>query len=320
MKYLHIMPPSQRMISGYLDMIENNFDCNEHYILFNADIPSSSSSILFYKNVQSIKYIGKGKINKYINLLKIMRRADYIIFHSFKPNYKWLIFLFFNIDLIKKSVWIIWGIDLYEYNYKKLSFRSRIKKYIEDKIKKSFKYVVTIFEPDIDVYYKKFKNNNFFCAPYGFTNDRFKQMDNLINKHNDETVDLNILVGHNGFMFNNHINTLKILNKFKFDNIRLFLPISYGNNPLYGKVSYVEALVSFVNFRYSNKVTLLRKLLPNDEYTQFLSKIDVAIFNSSRQNGLGNILQLLYMGKKVYLSKSSPLYDYFKTKKLKFLI
>lgn len=43
----------------------------------------------------------------------------------------------------------------------------------------------------------------------------------------------------------------------------------------------------------------------NSEYLNFLAEIDIAIFAHERQQGMGNILTLLELGKKVYLKKNT---------------
>ena len=42
-----------------------------------------------------------------------------------------------------------------------------------------------------------------------------------------------------------------------------------------------------------------------------LAKVDIAVFYSERQIGLGNIYPLMLFGKKIYFKKPSPMYDYF---------
>ena len=54
--------------------------------------------------------------------------------------------------------------------------------------------------------------------------------------------------------------------------------------------------------------------MQQEEYTNYLWSIDIAIFDADRQNALGNMLKLLYMGSKVYLSPDNPLYAFFLSK------
>jgi len=48
--------------------------------------------------------------------------------------------------------------------------------------------------------------------------------------------------------------------------------------------------------------------MPFEKYLEFLSKIDVAIFNHKRQQAMGNITTLLGLGKTVYMRNESTLY------------
>ena len=47
--------------------------------------------------------------------------------------------------------------------------------------------------------------------------------------------------------------------------------------------------------------------MPFNQYLEFLGKIDIAIFNHRRQQGFGNAITLLGLGKKVYLNSVSTL-------------
>jgi hypothetical protein len=49
----------------------------------------------------------------------------------------------------------------------------------------------------------------------------------------------------------------------------------------------------------------MTEFLTADRYLEFLGRIDIAIFNHRRQQGMGNIITLLGLGKKVYLRKDT---------------
>ena len=53
-----------------------------------------------------------------------------------------------------------------------------------------------------------------------------------------------------------------------------------------------------------------------DMYMEFLSTIDIAIFNTPRQIGLGNINPLLFMEKKIFMPKGSVMYDFYKSQNI----
>ena len=49
-----------------------------------------------------------------------------------------------------------------------------------------------------------------------------------------------------------------------------------------------------------------------DEYINTLSSCSVVIMNHIRQQGLGNIIIMLYLGARVFLRKENPIYGFFK--------
>jgi hypothetical protein len=51
-----------------------------------------------------------------------------------------------------------------------------------------------------------------------------------------------------------------------------------------------------------------------EEYTAYLSDIDLAIFNHKRQQAMGNIIGLLSLGKKVFIRSDISPWPYFKGK------
>jgi len=54
--------------------------------------------------------------------------------------------------------------------------------------------------------------------------------------------------------------------------------------------------------------------MPLDKYNSQLERAAIAIFNNKRQQALGNIIALLWMGCKVYLNPSNPIYLFLKRK------
>ena len=61
MKYLHIMPPSQRMMKGYLIMLRKYFNWEEHTILFSSPASGSDKGMLLFENTIDFPQLGKGK-------------------------------------------------------------------------------------------------------------------------------------------------------------------------------------------------------------------------------------------------------------------
>jgi hypothetical protein len=105
----------------------------------------------------------------------------------------------------------------------------------------------------------------------------------------------------------NHIEVLNQLTKYQNENIRIYLPLSYGDK------NYGDQVEKYAKNLFGDKVVCLRNMMTKSDYMDFLSMIDIAIFNTSRQIGLGNITPLLYMGKKIFMPAGSIMYEYYKS-------
>lgn len=62
---------------------------------------------------------------------------------------------------------------------------------------------------------------------------------------------------------------------------------------------------------FGEKVIVIEEFLDIDKYTELLSTIDVGIFNTDRQQALGNIRVLLRFGAKVFLSDDGGMIPFF---------
>lgn len=56
--------------------------------------------------------------------------------------------------------------------------------------------------------------------------------------------------------------------------------------------------------------------MPPAEYSKILQEIDVAIMNHKRQQGLGNLISILWLGKKVFVRSDTTSYSYFKSENI----
>lgn len=111
------------------------------------------------------------------------------------------------------------------------------------------------------------------------------------------TRDKTIMVAHSGYPGLNHRKLLARLKKFKNENIRVVCPMSYG------KKSYIESIEREGKADFGDKFSIVRTHMDIVEYVnEFLSNIDVAIFDIRHNTALSTQWLLLYLGKKLYTS------------------
>jgi dTDP-N-acetylfucosamine:lipid II N-acetylfucosaminyltransferase len=125
----------------------------------------------------------------------------------------------------------------------------------------------------------------------------------VINAPKDNSV-TTILLGNSDTITNNHLEALQALSAYKDQPIKLVIPLNYGNDT-YADLVESEAIRIFG----ADKVMALRSFLQRDEYYKMLAQVDVAVMFHYRSQAAGNVLALLYRGKKVFIHGKSTLYQ-----------
>jgi dTDP-N-acetylfucosamine:lipid II N-acetylfucosaminyltransferase len=308
MRCLHIFPRSFGHIIArdYIRFIREYFRREDHSFCI---IGEDKNKIL--KNIPDIKYFSSYTTNL-IEIELYFLRFDKIIFHSLSITPRIMMFFRLQPSLMNKIVWVAWGYDLYNWKTKDANLKSKIADDIGYSFRKRIKYFVGIFPPDIKLFKKDYKSDaQAFYATYvgGLYNPLFKKelnLKTLAEKIRDKDC-VNIQVGHSCDPDLNHIKVLEELLKYREENIKIYLPLSYGNREFGNQVE--ERAKSL----FGEKAVCIRELMEKDKYMDFLATIDIAIFNTHRQIALGNLSPLRYMEKKIFIPAGSVMYEHFRS-------
>ena len=310
MKILHVLPPFGHISikESYIRFINENFDSEMHYYTIIGASNNNLGNITRIDN-KNIKFFDSYRKNL-LEITSLFLKFDKVIYHELSIPTKVKIFFLLNPLIMKKIVWIAWGSDLYQWKKVNSNFKNRVRNIIEYTFRKKIKFFVGIFPPDIYHFKKNFKSKaQTFYASYvvGLYNPLYKKKLNLItlNEKRIKKDCINIQVGHKCMSILNHMEVLENLAKFKDENIKIYIPLSYRNKEYGDKVEEKAKIL------FGYKAISIREMMDMEDYMDFLSTIDIAIFNTSRQIGLGNINPLLYMEKKVFMPAGSVMYDYF---------
>lgn len=310
MLFLHVVMPSKRMMDTYFRMIREHFVLEEHRFLFIDQCMESERELFDYGNVAELS--GETSREKLSSLCQECDAADVIIWHGLMYGGKKMLPLFVFRRLRKKSVWIMRGLDLY--NWKSTGgVRYKFINFINRYIRKHIPFVVAILPTDEKVYRKQFgKKAKCKCVFYPFSKEAFQEMDSFENSSKRPNGNTFIMVGNNAYTFNRHIMALEKIRKFSNEDIKLFIPLSYGNNWYNSDDGYEDSIIKYLEENFDEKgYEVLEKLIEPKQYNKILMNMDIALMPSNRQNALGNILRLLYVGNKVYLANDNPMYQWF---------
>ncbi|MDM1527398.1 TDP-N-acetylfucosamine:lipid II N-acetylfucosaminyltransferase [Myroides odoratimimus] len=232
-----------------------------------------------------------------------------------------------NFTIIKNVHWFIWGGDIYNRpeignsifsnrtvsTLLKIRFVKEFVRIITNKVRGSLfsmgeikefvrnnvDKLVTTIEEDAQLVNRVFKTNIKFGEFIYYTvgND-LKDID--LKKEGA----FNILLGNSGHPTNNHIDVLEALSLKKEEFEKVIVPLNYGDK------LYIKKVVEVGNRLLGKQFVPLLKFMALEEYNRILDSCDIAIFNNYRQQGFGNVVSLLSLGKTIYLSEKNTIYSY----------
>lgn len=286
-KCLHIVYP-EKFFKDYIEFVNRNFNPEDHIFLYlktNGTEPQAD-------NVLCLKYYRWGLLF-YYELYQYVKRSDRMLLHSLLKN-KVIYFLFIFSRFRKKSMWYLWGGDMY-YRIEKFSkpIHNWLYQLIFKKVVSGLGCAVTHIAGDVELARKLlgYKGQHIHCFLY--PSNYFKPVESVENNQKPAS-QLLILVGNSAHESNNHLDVFEKLQPFK-NSIQVVCPLSYGNKKYAALVKQEGQLCFGENFR------ALDSFMPLVEYVKILKSIDIAIFNNWRQQGVGNIINLLGLGKTIYL-------------------
>lgn len=299
--------------------------CNKFIIpksLFNKELQYIKTT----RNVEVVSF--DGKLISYLS--GMTQNYDCIVLHGITEINS---SVFLNSEVKNKFIGILWGAEFY-------SQKNFSEERLLGELTRSIRLPETIYTISEKIkgivrrlIYHKYVNKsnctelaalslNYFCFPYieefNFFIDRklisknsryipftyyplqyiFNGMESAMVRGND------ILLGNSASMTNNHLEAFEILKSLNIGNRKIIVPLSYGN------MHYADFIQKEGQKLFKEGFRPLRKFLPLAEYTSEISSCGIVIMNHCRQQAVGNIYAMIYLGSKVYLNKANTLFKY----------
>ncbi len=313
---LHLMYDSQ-YCDKFISFVNENFPKDEHkfIIIHNKNEKLKSIKIDGISNIEILDL--RCEVNELIKSIQLSTN----IFIHFMFDYCCEIVTRFCKN--KPIYWKMWGGDLYYYIDSKI-YDAQTKKILSDinfnindapidKFSLQYIYrrvamrrinkVLCGFKRDYDIANEKFIISGEHI-PFIYPNpikyilmDKQKNIETKPNIIKEKRKYL-IQLGNSGDPSNNHIEVINQLSKINSNEFNVVVPLSYGNQ------NYINFLVKEGYRLLGDRFIPILNYLDSDEYYNILNQVDVAIMNHNRPQGFGNILPLIYLGKKVYLKSS----------------
>lgn len=318
MKILHLAT-DEKFIDMALSSFERVYPGNNSLFIYGIDYKP------YYVKYEIEKIITKKE--RYFGINNdTLNEFDIIVVHSLNPSFYNIIC---NIPFNIPVVWFGWGFDYYllindyesflpltkkefstiEENKLNLSkvISSYLKKLFLNKSIDKVLHRINYFAPVLETEYELVKSSKVWKAFPKYINWNYGSLEDDFVKGVDGWIDgSNILLGNSADPNNNHLDTFKKLSQVQLGKNKIITPLSYGN-----KDWKVEVLKEGER-AFGNNFEPLISYMTIEEYLSILNTCSIVIMNHTRQQALGNILIMLYLGAKLYLNPKSPVYSYLK--------
>lgn len=283
---LHILE-HEKFIPAFIALVDRHLETRRHHFFFvhNGQRHQQQGNETVTTNAAPA-----GRFRKLWNLARALNKAEKIVLHGlFNPPL--ILLLCLQPWLLARCYWFIWGGDLYVYAINRGDWRWRIKEWFRRPIIKRFGHLVTYVSGDVELARQWYGARGVHHECILYPSNTFQKLELPAAPHEG----LHFLVGNSADPSNEHIEVLQLLHARTDKPIKVFVPLSYGN-PLHAQ-TVIEQGEKLLGARF----VPLREFMAYDDYVHLLAGIDIAIFNHRRQQGMGNIIALLGMGKTVCL-------------------
>jgi dTDP-N-acetylfucosamine:lipid II N-acetylfucosaminyltransferase len=300
---IHIFISENLYSLKYMKFLEDNFDLSSSRFVFKK---RSGKDYEYSDNFKGKIFYPRNNIQLVYRLLPELRSSSRILFHQLPYGPATLLWNLFP-GLLAKVTWIIWGGDVYLYRQKNKSLSARFYEWSRKMLIRRIQRIASFVPGDYEIIRKAYGiKADYLPCMYPLPVDF---MHTVISPDPDHAKGvLRILAGNSGNPSNLHHEILAKLEPLKNSSIRIYCPLSYSGNP-----DYINTVIEHGEKIFGPGFIPMIELLDPDKYLNLLYNIDVAIMNHDRQQGLGNILPLLYFGKRVWMRSGTSSFEYLKS-------
>lgn len=253
---------------------------------------------------RTYELLPRGVLRKFLALRRHLEasRPDVVIFHGM--NYELretlaLLALYATTDIRYRAVWYIWGADVYRFQNRFRGFVPAVSEFFRRRLLRRVFYAATLVPGDAKLARQRYSPAaELFAAFYAVPSVINRP---VVDRSRPAGEPFFVQVGNSASPSNGHDGVLQSL-AATAGNFRVLCPLAYGSRPNAARVGALGKRL------LGDRFVALDRMLPPDEYAKLQADVLVAVFNHNRQQGLANILGLLYSGAKVYLRSNTTTY------------
>jgi dTDP-N-acetylfucosamine:lipid II N-acetylfucosaminyltransferase len=236
-------------------------------------------------------------LRKFLGLRRCIAafQPDVVVFHGMNYGFRdtlALLALYATSDIRFRAIWSIWGADVYRFQNRRPGVLHAISEVFRRRLLRRVLYVSTLVPGDAELARQRYAPAaELFQAFYPVSSVLDRP---LVDRSRPTGAPFFIQVGNSASPNNEHDVAIGHLSSTA-GNFRVLCPLAYGSRINAARVGALGTRL------LGDRFVALDRMLAPDEYAKLQAGVLVAIFNHNRQQGLANILGLLFSGAKVYL-------------------
>ncbi len=334
MKYLHLIDDTV-----FTNFAINLFEqCNNGSNLFLIGTVNPQATLRHTESRPEVKVL-KRRTKQYINFIR-QYPFDVLVVHAMCRDKRWVVNRLVKGN--RKIVWLSWGTDIYNTSfYKKplyqyytnrvvMQQRSGVKAGILSLLSSLYYFSYTGMFPDAA--YRKAVAQVDYCATvipdefeilnsFSFFSAKqvlfsYESIENMFKGRigeEDHVTGNDILVGNSAGPESNHLDVLKAISEMGLaERRKVVVPLNYAGTP-----AYKAAVLKQGKHWLGENFFPLLDFYPSAAYVSLLKQCSVAVMNHNRQQAVGNLIALLWLGCRIFMSEESVVYSYLKRKGFK---
>jgi dTDP-N-acetylfucosamine:lipid II N-acetylfucosaminyltransferase len=315
----------EKFVEGIIEFFEIIYPDKNKYLI---GVNNWNVKLIYLKSLSKVQII-KYRSRECQKIIRNISQYEAVIVH-YLDNQK--------AEIIRKApddvkfVWMIWGGDAYRlFDYKlydevtleilsKFQRGGRLKRKIEEmlyfnyflnkkkKIRQNniyraisrIKYCTTVLPSEFNIFKEKLPLSAIY-VPFSYGIKDFIKAANELKR---TKLGFNIIVGNSGAPSNNHLSVFKLLQGMQLGDRKVIVPLSYGSK------EYIEEIKKQGYEILRDSFVPVTEFMPFDDYLTLLAGCSVCIMNHYRQQGMGNIIIVLWLGAKLYMRTENIAYQY----------
>lgn len=291
---LHITDGDPKFIPDLMNFFKEYFDIDAHEFVVVSRFED--------RKLNGLKYFNTKSRSSTFELHQFVATFEKVVIHGLVD--------FYLVLALRKSLvnfdnvyWLLWGGDVYCYQNERGFLRRLLRNWIRKSFISKLRHAGSFIEGGVDLARKWYGFGGIYHECMGYTSNTFEPAKPLqfSSPKSDEWC---VVVGNSGFETNFHLEVFGRLKAQIIDmEIKVICPLAYGNK------LYIEEVLKTGRKLFGNQFIPIQDFLPKDEYFKILNTVDAGVFAHNREQGTGNVVPLLGMGKKIFARTNVAQWD-----------